>query len=78
MKVAVLRGGRSSEHDVSLRSGAAVAAGLREAGHEVAEIVIERDGSTIELPPKRREAPAAQGLPRQASSPSAAASAARP
>jgi D-alanine-D-alanine ligase len=30
MKVAVLAGGRSSEHDVSLRSGAAVARGLRE------------------------------------------------
>jgi D-alanine-D-alanine ligase len=44
MKVAVLRGGRSSEHEVSLRSGAAVAAGLREAGHETAEILIERDG----------------------------------
>jgi len=44
MKVAVLRGGRSSEHDVSLRSGAAVAAGLREAGHETAEVLIERDG----------------------------------
>ncbi len=45
MKAAVLRGGRSSEHDVSLRSGASVAAGLREAGHEVMEVLIERDGS---------------------------------
>ncbi len=44
MRVAVLRGGRSSEHDVSLRSGAAVAAGLREAGHEVVEVLIERQG----------------------------------
>ena len=44
MRVAVLGGGRSSEHDVSLRSGAAVAAGLREAGHEVVELLIERDG----------------------------------
>lgn len=44
MRVAVLRGGRSSEHGVSLRSGAAVAAGLREAGHDVTEVVIERDG----------------------------------
>ncbi len=44
MRVAVLRGGRSSEHEVSLRSGAAVAAGLRDAGHETAEILIERDG----------------------------------
>ncbi len=44
MRVAVLSGGRSSEHDVSLRSGASVAAGLREAGHEVTEVLIERDG----------------------------------
>ena len=35
MRVAVLSGGRSSEHEVSLESGASVAAGLREAGHEV-------------------------------------------
>jgi D-alanine-D-alanine ligase len=44
MRVAVLRGGRSSEHDVSLQSGAAVAAGLREAGHDVVEVLIARDG----------------------------------
>jgi D-alanine-D-alanine ligase len=44
MRVAVLSGGRSSEHDVSLRSGASVAAGLREAGHEALEVVIGRDG----------------------------------
>jgi D-alanine-D-alanine ligase len=44
MRVAVLSGGRSSEHDVSLRSGASVARGLREAGHEVLEVSISRDG----------------------------------
>ena len=44
MRAAVLSGGRSSEHDVSLRSGAAVAAGLREAGHEVLELTIARNG----------------------------------
>ena len=44
MKVAVLFGGRSSEHEVSLRSGASVAAGLREAGHEVTEVLISREG----------------------------------
>lgn len=44
MRVAVLAGGRSSEHDVSLRSGAAVAAGLREAGHAAVEVTIGRDG----------------------------------
>ncbi len=32
MRIAVLSGGRSSEHDVSLRSGEAVARGLEEAG----------------------------------------------
>jgi D-alanine-D-alanine ligase len=48
MRVAVLRGGRSSEHDVSLRSGAAVANGLREAGHDVIEILIERDGRWLD------------------------------
>ena len=45
MRVAVLCGGRSSEHDVSLASGASVAAGLREAGHEVLEVRLERDGT---------------------------------
>ncbi len=47
MRVAVIRGGRSSEHPVSLRSGAAVAGGLREAGHEVEEVLIERDGAWV-------------------------------
>jgi len=40
----VLSGGRSSEHDVSLRSGASVARGLAAAGHEVVAVKIERDG----------------------------------
>jgi D-alanine-D-alanine ligase len=44
LTVAVLAGGRSSEHDVSLSSGAAVAAGLRAAGHEVVWVEIGRDG----------------------------------
>jgi D-alanine-D-alanine ligase len=44
MKVAVLGGGTSSEHDVSLRSAASVANGLREAGHETTEVTIGRDG----------------------------------
>lgn len=44
MKVAVLCGGRSSEHDVSLRSGEAVARGLEEAGHEALLVTIARDG----------------------------------
>ena len=45
MKVVVLSGGRSSEHEISLQSGAGVAGGLRDAGHEVYEVVIERDGT---------------------------------
>jgi D-alanine-D-alanine ligase len=44
MKVVVLSGGRSSEHDVSLRSGAAVVSGLRAAGHEALEVTISREG----------------------------------
>jgi D-alanine-D-alanine ligase len=42
--VAVLGGGRSSEHEVSLESAASVREGLAEAGHEPVEILIERDG----------------------------------
>jgi D-alanine-D-alanine ligase len=47
MRVAVLSGGRSSEHPVSLRSGHSVAEGLRDAGHEVVEVLIERDGRWV-------------------------------
>jgi D-alanine-D-alanine ligase len=43
--VAVLAGGRSSEHDVSLASAEAVRAGLRAAGHTVRAIDLERDGT---------------------------------
>jgi D-alanine-D-alanine ligase len=45
MRVAVLSGGRSSEHEVSLRSGEAVARGLEQAGHEALRMTIARDGS---------------------------------
>jgi D-alanine-D-alanine ligase len=44
VKVAVLGGGRSSEHDVSLQSAAAVAAGLEQAGHEPLAVTIGRAG----------------------------------
>ena len=44
MRVAVLSGGRSSEHDVSLRSGASVAEGLGQAGHDAVAVLIDRDG----------------------------------
>jgi D-alanine-D-alanine ligase len=40
----VLAGGRSSEHGVSLSSGAAVLAGLLEAGHRARIVEIGRDG----------------------------------
>jgi D-alanine-D-alanine ligase len=45
LTVAVLAGGRSCEHDVSLSSGAAVREGLVEAGHEVVWVEVGRDGA---------------------------------
>lgn len=57
MRVAVLAGGRSSEREVSLRSGEAVVRGLEEAGHETVQVTIDRDGawscdgSPVELVP---------------------------
>ena len=47
MRVAVIGGGRSSEHDVSLRSAAAVADGVRAAGHDVVAITVERSGGWV-------------------------------
>jgi D-alanine-D-alanine ligase len=44
LRVAVLGGGRSSEHEISLASAASVADGLRESSHEVRMIEIGRDG----------------------------------
>jgi D-alanine-D-alanine ligase len=44
MRVAVLGGGRSSEHEISLRSAAAVRDGLAAAGHEPVEVLVARDG----------------------------------
>jgi D-alanine-D-alanine ligase len=43
-RVAVLGGGRSSEHEVSLASAASVRAGLAQAGHTPLEIAVGRDG----------------------------------
>jgi D-alanine-D-alanine ligase len=57
MRIAVLSGGRSSEHDVSLRSGEAVAAGLEQAEHEAVRVEISRqggwscNGTPVELAP---------------------------
>jgi D-alanine-D-alanine ligase len=47
VRVAVLAGGRSSEHEISLAGGASVAAGLRSAGHDVVEVVLARDGTWL-------------------------------
>ncbi|MFT4977970.1 MAG: D-alanine-D-alanine ligase [Myxococcota bacterium] len=48
-RVGVLMGGMSSERDVSMKSGAAVAAALRSRGHDVVEIDVDP-----ELPAKLR------------------------
>jgi D-alanine-D-alanine ligase len=59
LRIAVLGGGRSSEHEVSLASAASVSEGLQSGGHEVQEIEIGRDGvwrsggETVALVPGR-------------------------
>jgi len=53
-RVAVIRGGRSSEHDISVASARSVADGLDPSRYEVREIEIGRDGRW-ELPRGRRE-----------------------
>jgi len=45
MRVAVLGGGRSSEHEVSLSSASAVREGIAAAGHEVLDVRVERSGA---------------------------------
>jgi len=45
VKVAVLGGGPSGEHEVSLKSAAAIADGLEAAGHEPLRVTIDRDGA---------------------------------
>ncbi len=46
-KVAVLKGGISSEREISLRSGTAIAQGLRDAGYDVVEIDIVAETFTL-------------------------------
>jgi D-alanine-D-alanine ligase len=53
--VAVLLGGRSSEHDISVASATSVIAGLREAGYDPVPIEISREGRW-QLPTASREA----------------------
>jgi len=47
MRVAVLAGGRSSEHEVSLNSAASVREGVAAAGHEVLPVTIARSGEWV-------------------------------
>jgi D-alanine-D-alanine ligase len=47
-RIAVLMGGPSREREVSLRSGSAIAKGLRDAGYEVTEVDV--DGRDVSLP----------------------------
>ena len=44
MRVAVLHGGRSSEHDVSLASAESAIGGVAAAGHEVVPVLLDREG----------------------------------
>lgn len=58
MRVAVLSGGTSGEHEISLASGRSIVEGLGEGGHDAVEILITReghwlhDGSALELIPR--------------------------
>jgi D-alanine-D-alanine ligase len=67
MRVAVLAGGRSSEHPVSLESARAVLDGLEAGGHECDSIVIDADGAwRIHDPRRDRDrASSAEGEPLQ-------------
>jgi len=47
MRVAVLAGGRSSEHEVSLNSAASVREGVAAGGHEVLPVTITRGGDWL-------------------------------
>jgi D-alanine-D-alanine ligase len=47
LRVAVLSGGRSSEHEVSLASGAAVREGVAAAGHDVVDVFLSREGAWL-------------------------------
>jgi D-alanine-D-alanine ligase len=59
MRVAVLAGGRSSEHEISLASAEAVRSGLADGGHDAIDVRISRagewtsDGSAVSLEPGR-------------------------
>jgi D-alanine-D-alanine ligase len=52
--IAVLLGGPSAEHDVSVVSGTAIAEALLEAGLDVSQVLIDLDGRWWWLPPDHR------------------------
>jgi D-alanine-D-alanine ligase len=47
LRIVVLAGGRSPEHDVSLASADSIRGGLLAAGHEVVQVTISRDGTWL-------------------------------
>jgi D-alanine-D-alanine ligase len=47
LRVVVLAGGRSPEHDISLASAESIRDGLLAAGHEVSSVTISRDGGWL-------------------------------
>ncbi len=55
MRIVVLMGGRSSEREISLKTGKAVAEGLRELGHEVIEMDLTSDApcKLLEIKPDK-------------------------
>jgi D-alanine-D-alanine ligase len=63
LKVAVLAGGRSSEHPVSLDSARSVLDGLEAGGHECVPIVIDRQGVWRQEDPRRDGDRAGAGEP---------------
>ena len=79
LRVAVLAGGRSSEHEISLASATSVAAALDPARYETTTIGISRDGrwqlgpATAEALPAPGDEPAVETLPVVADSPPAEA-----
>jgi D-alanine-D-alanine ligase len=60
-RVAVLAGGRSSEHEISLASARSVAAALAELGAEVVTVEIDRSGTWALAPPDTGALPSATG-----------------
>ena len=45
LTVAVIRAGRAPKHDVSLASGDSIAGAVRHLGHDVVDVLIDRDGA---------------------------------